>query len=605
MASQSFPNNGHPPTQPEWLKRPFTMASDSDRDAPVMRMIMEEDLKGLDTPLALMKKYADQLNETTSHGDIDEKLDALFLSGRTPEPLDGYYHGITISLKTGSDDQDKLAKICSVLGGDVIDPLQIFYGRLLSTTSPWAGKNFTELNPAKLNELTEGLETGEQTTCLGINSFRKANKDFLNNLAANVLSTVIDMEGVPGPDAPQHSWIFAKGGLFLANRQESVDPLHPKKEVMALNYRWKSLGNKLPNRLLIDEIVEIAEGLYLGKLFYATSLMHMSRNFDPHIEKKDYKYRCFGYFLLMDDTWEHEKNMLFPHLTYKMADDLPKKFTTCCFVDSAEGEMIKAEIEQKKTILHYLQDLAGGVRQDSASEDVYFDQMQRLFQCGRPPKEINGFYHGGVVAFKSSGFLKKFSQNILNDLWPAVRPFSPWTGKTFAPATVEQIKKYIGADARYYQDADSLNLGTNTYRKELDLSCGVTTFIENLTAIGMAVEYPDENEKQTEIYVKSFFFITRTAPSVNADSNGKKVLQLNYRWPELHTMPPDNLCIDELVQIADGLYLGQLLYSVEPAIPYDPEKEVSVYQYTNFGYFMLMDDDWWSIKEFICFDTEK
>ena len=605
MVSGSSHNSGDRSAQPNWLKRPFTLVDDCDMDDPLIRVIIDEDLQGLDTPLGLMGRYATQLNEATSHGDIDEKLDKLFLFGRTPEPLEGYYHGVTISLKTGTDARQKLSKICSLLDSDAIDPLQIIYGRLLSKTSPWAGKTFTKLNPQKLGEMTQGFESGEVATCLGTNSFRRANKDFVNNLAGNVLSTVIDMDGVPGPDARQHSWIFAKGGLFLARRQESVDPMHPEKEVIALNYRWKSLGNKFPNKLLIDEIVEIAEGLFLGQLFYATSLKHITREFDPHVNKEDYKYRSFGYFLLMDDSWEHEKNMLFPELAYKVADDLPEKFTRDYLTDSSQSEALKEEMAGKKTILHYIQDLSKGVTEDSQSEAVYFDKIQQLFMCGRLPKEINGFYHGGVVAFKSGGFLKKLGKNILNDFWPLVRPFSPWTGKTFTSTTVEKIEKYIGSDAGYYKNATPLILGANTYRKEFDLSLGITVFIEHLDAIGMAVEYPDEDEKQEEIYVKSFFFIATNATSLNPDCNGKNVLQFNYRWPEFHTMPPDNLCMDELVQIADGLYLGQLLYSLKPEIPYSPEKEASAYQYEHFGYFMLMDEDWWSIKEFICFDTEK
>ena len=145
MKSGSFQNSGNPPAQPEWLKRLFTLADDCDIDDPLIRVIMDEDLQGLDTPLGLMERYAAQLNETTSHGDIDEKLDKLFLCGRTPEPLEGYYHGITISLKTGSDARQKLSRICSLLESNAIDPLQIIYGRLLSKSSPWAGKNFTKL----------------------------------------------------------------------------------------------------------------------------------------------------------------------------------------------------------------------------------------------------------------------------------------------------------------------------------------------------------------------------------------------------------------------------------------------------------------------------
>ncbi len=130
---------------------------------------------------------------------------------------------------------------------------------------------------------------------------------------------------------------------------------------MALNYRWKSLGNKFPNRLLIDEIVEIAKGLFLGKLYYATALSYIAQDFEPQIKKKDYKYRSFGYFLLMDDSWLHEKNMLFPELIYKMADNLPEKFSTFHLTDSPESKEIQESLNKGETVLHYLQELSKGV----------------------------------------------------------------------------------------------------------------------------------------------------------------------------------------------------------------------------------------------------
>lgn len=110
--------------------------------------------------------------------------------------------------------------------------------------------------------------------------------------------------------------------------------------------------------------------------------------------------------------------------------------------------------------------------------------------------------------------------------------------------------------------------------------------------------------KRRNIYIKSFCFIATNGKSINPANKGKDVLQFNYRWPELHTITPDNLCIDELVRIADGLYLGQLLYSTKPEIKYDPEEDPSVYEYETFGYFMLMDDEWHAIREFIAFDVE-
>ncbi|MBI3355108.1 MAG: hypothetical protein HY034_09520, partial [Nitrospirae bacterium] len=160
-------------------------------------------------------------------------------------------------------------------------------------------------------------------------------------------------------------------------------------------------------------------------------------------------------------------------------------------------------------------------------------------------------------------------------------------------------------DAEHYNGKDPVIIGTNTYRKELGLSLPITTFIENLDKIGMVVEHPDEREKDEGIYVKSFHFIAANGGSVNPECKGKEILQFNYRWSGFHTMPPDSLCIDEIVSIAEGLYLGQLLYSTRPEIAYNPDKDPAIYEYENFGYFMLMDDEWYAIKEFILFDTEK
>ncbi len=586
------------------LSRPFTLADECNMDDPVLKEIMEEDLKGIDTPLKLMKHYADIINRSSSYAGIDKKLDRLFICGKIPQSLNGFYHGITMGLKTGINSRGILRYILSLFGiGKRFDPLQILYGRLLSKTSPWAGKDFQKIDSPKLEELTDGLEKGEETTYLGINSFRKDNKGFINSLSRYMLSSIIEMKGVPGPAEKQRSWIYATGGFFIARRQMSVGREHPKKEVIGLNYRWKNLGNRFPNRLLIDEIVQIAEGLYLGKLFYATSFKYLSRDYDPGIQREDYKYRGFGYFLLMDDTWLHEKNTLFPELAYKMEDNLSGKFTAFTLVDSQECQTKKVTISEGKTILHHLQALSQGVQEGKGSEDKYFDELHQLFMCGQPPDGIQGFLHGGVVAFKSSGFLKRFNKNILNELWPAVRPFSPWTGKTFTDSSIEGIQRYIGHDADYYKGKGPIIIGTNTYRKDLDLSLPATLFIKHLNKIGMVVEYPNEKEKEEEIYVKSFYFIATNDKSVNPACNGKEVLQFNYRWHAFHTILPDGLCIDELVRIADGLYLGQLLYSTKPQIQYTPEKDPADYGYENFGYFLLMDDAWQAIRDFIEFDT--
>ncbi len=586
------------------LLRPFTFVESCDMEDPLLREILTKDMRGKKTPLALLHYYAEMLNKGTSHGKIAKKLDKLFLCGKPPDEIDGYFHGITISLKSGWDIYGLLEDARRKLGvGEEFDVVQTLYGRVLAGASPWAGKSFKKLNRDKLRALRGGFEGPGETAYLGINSFRTDNSNVVNNIANYLLPAILNMERLPDPDKRQASWLHAKGGLFIAQKTLSIAPEHPTKEVMALNYRWKSLANRLPNRLLVDEIVEISDGLFLGKLFYATSGKRLFKKYDPTVENKDYKYRNFGYFALMDDSWVREKDALFPELAYSVTENPGEKFTSFDFEDCAECRAIQEELGDRETILHYLQDIYDRIQKGDSVKDAYFKELHRIFMCGKRPDGISGFFHGAVVSFKNGGFLQKFDRSVLNDLYPVVRPFSPWTGKTFAKTTVKDIKKYIGKDAQHYEGVKPTLLGTNTYKRDMGLSLPATAFIEHLKNYGMAVAYPDEKEKRKEIYVKSFYFIATNGISAMPNNKGRDVLWFNYRWPEFHTMPPDNLCRDELVKIAEGLYLGQLLYSTKPKIPYASDSDPAIYQYDNFGYFILMDDDWHAIKEFIYFDT--
>jgi hypothetical protein len=102
--------------------------------------------------------------------------------------------------------------------------------------------------------------------------------------------------------------------------------------------------------------------------------------------------------------------------------------------------------------------------------------------------------------------------------------------------------------------------------------------------------------------VKNFFFIARQGTSISKQSVGKKVYQFNYRWPKLKTIIPDCFCIDEVVQIATGLFLGRLMYATNIIESYDPAKDPAVYKYELFGYFLLMDKAWQQIRLVIGFD---
>jgi len=591
------------------LDRPFTFMAGYDKKASLYREIIEKDMQGMTNPLQLMQSYEAKLSKKISYGNIDKKLDWLFENGRVPKALDGYYHGITVGMKTGFDSYTLLDTIRSKFKiGEDIDPTQFFHATLLSKSTPWAGKNFKKLTREKVSELTGGFDKGNRTTYLGINSFRNEEKGILNNIAVFLLPAIIETESVARPSGEkQSSYIYGKGGLFIAKKEKSVDPKTPDKEVMALNYRWDALDNKLPNTLLVDEIVEISKGLCLGKLYFSTAARSFVKDYDPSVDKKDYKYRNFGYFLLMDDTWLHEKNMLFPELAYKMVDDLPKKFTTFCFEDKKKGKAIraKAKLSKERTVLHYLRDLSNGIKEGPATEDKYFKEVHNLFVSAERPSGVEGYLRGGVVALKRGGFMRKFGTNLTNDIYPAVRLFSPWTGKTFTNVGMDVAKKYIGKDAEYYKNKGQIVLGTNTFKKNFDLSRPATAFIEQLDKIGMVVEQPTKEEKAEGIDLKSFYFMAHFEKSIIPDCKGKEVLQFNYRWPKFNTMVPDCYCIDELVRIADGLYLGQLLYATDWNVPYDPKTNPDKYKYDNFGYFLLMDGEWQAIKEFMGFDMNQ
>lgn len=60
------------------------------------------------------------------------------------------------------------------------------------------------------------------------------------------------------------------GGYFLCNMGTSVVPEMNGKQVYQLNYRWPGLGPVYPMTRLIDEIVRIDDGIYLGQLVFAT-----------------------------------------------------------------------------------------------------------------------------------------------------------------------------------------------------------------------------------------------------------------------------------------------------------------------------------------------
>jgi len=89
----------------------------------------------------------------------------------------------------------------------------------------------------------------------------------------------------------------------------------------------------------------------------------------------------------------------------------------------------------------------------------------------------------------------------------------------------------------------------------------------------------------------------------NAEGKKKRVFQFHYRFPMIGGATPIGFCLDEVVEIADGLYLGQLIYSTALNVPFHSSVDPAEYKYQLFGYFLLLDDTWQHHRLAIGLDT--
>jgi hypothetical protein len=248
---------------------------------------------------------------------------------------------------------------------------------------------------------------------------------------------------------------------------------------------------------------------------------------------------------------------------------------------------IKEDMKGRATILDLLKFYSDRLMEKFDNDSPYFVRMHELFNRGIGPDEVRGYYRGAVVSFHTAGYYRLFNINTLNAAWVPGKFFSPWTGKTFDPASPEQLKNYTDG---YEQGTVPTFWGANTLAFRTALQKFVREGMK-ITNVWME-EVSAEESRRFGYEAKSFFFIAHKGVSVNEENRGKKVFLFNYRWPKLRTMPPDSYCIDELVQIAEGLYLGQLIYSTEVLKKFDPAISSAEYKYRLFGYFLLMDEEW-------------
>ncbi|MDY6912301.1 MAG: hypothetical protein SVM79_08105, partial [Chloroflexota bacterium] len=584
-------------TIPEELKT-LTCLAGLPSDDPMAAEI-RRDLEDKSSVLELMQSYLKELE-----GEIDNdarpfgKLAKLFEWGITPERVDGHHYGITVGLRTG-DKKDIWADYGNLLG--------LVWSTSLGVAPPWVGKSFNPVAQDRLKELTGAQVRESGPVYMGINHFNDIEESPLNTISMVVLNFWMNLKDAPEDERARYGYEKV-GGNFVAGLARSVYPA-TEREVFQLNYRWPSLNNRPPLNYLIDEIVEIAAGLYLGQLLFATK--RLIRPYDPKLPDSDYEYEHFGYFLLMDERWKTEAKRVFPyvgipHAVQSESAIVTEKFTTFTFAETVDGncsDRLLAEIHEdmrgRETIMDLLKFYSDELKGDWHMDSPCFVRLTELFNRGITPRAMNGFLRGALISFQSEGLLGAFDLNTLNMAWTLGRLFTPWTGKIFEDIDSERL----GEITEGYEIGETPAFwGANTYSLRTTRKKIVG---QAMKVIGIWTEDPAPDEKrQFGIDMKSFFFIAHEANSVNVENQGKQVFRFNYRWPKLRTFPPDNYCFDEIVQIADGLYLGQLMYATNLLKKYDPNEDHSEYKYRNFGYFLLMDEDWHRRRLKIGFDLD-
>jgi hypothetical protein len=281
--------------------------------------ILGQDGKGGILPL--LGRYGKTLADNLRRGEWDalfDRLLVLFKCGRNVR-LDGPMIGVTMAIR----DSDYFRETARLFGKDRsiiadIEWMATCWNATFAPTGLWMGKTFepvsNEAFAAACGNDPEQLKVYDPAISrVGRNFFRApADPDFIQGLGLPVLTTAWHL--LDRPDTASAPGFRGKlleenlereknipyrktGGYFLANPGRSVVPELNAKPVWQLNYRWPALGPAYPMTRLVDELVQIADGIYLGQLVMAT-------------RRYGLKYQLFGYFLLLDDTWERHRRAI-------------------------------------------------------------------------------------------------------------------------------------------------------------------------------------------------------------------------------------------------------------------------------------------------------
>ncbi len=210
-------------------------------------------------------------------------------------------------------------------------------------------------------------------------------------------------------------------------------------------------------------------------------------------------------------------------------------------------------------------------------------KIQVLFRCGAY-KRLDGPFIGMPLCSSSpsEGDVPTEPANsdylVKNELWHnTFRSAGVWMGKTFEPISKADYAVFCSHSPEYVDayNPKSSRVGRNFFRnashaKSLQkLALPALQKIWKLEARPKSIDAKGvlgqltinnlEWERMIPYDITGGNFLANGGHSVLPGLNKKQVYQLNYRWPRLNPVYPLTRLLDEVVQIDDGLFLGQLL----------------------------------------------
>lgn len=427
-----------------------------------------------DDRFALMAKYQRILANNHRKPEwpaIHEKLRTLFMCGRAA-PLNGPMIGIPVGIR----DSDLLRQIARQFGRErsaiaSVEVLATAWNETFADTGLWMGKTFEPVSREAVMEICRNdpdvmAAFDANITRVGRNFFRvPPDPNLLQALGIPTITQAWHLKDRPAtPAAEGYTGALLQenldaekvipysktGGFFLADMNTSVLPEMQGKRVYGLNYRWIGFRPVFPMSCLVDELVQIDDGLYLGQLIYATrhfSLgtldtpflpdsigIQLGEPYAPHSQDEvpDYGYQNNGYFLMMAPAHAQRiyADTAFPQLRPRPGEHgyrelgygqqayrspghaatldwacgwrdnaaLRQKFTTLTTVPSTrsdDGE-VRELLHDGESVLQMLQRISVNISVQTNLEDNlrHFESLHRLFRAGIAPTVRDGVFQG-------------------------------------------------------------------------------------------------------------------------------------------------------------------------------------------------------------------